>query len=662
MFTLLVALSVAAEVPGSADSVYVVVRTVPSDVRLGDVVFMEVSVRNGGDQPAQVPTRCNVKTATLRVELFDRVEATRFYFLWDCCPGSADLREEALEPGEVRVLALQMVEVPRLDWTQRRFWDPNKWRPDDYRFDVRCSGLPPSATPYIYIDRRPEKEMEALLKYYDGGFKAPAPPGWDYYRPTLGFFGLLSFPAVCSLPDELAAIEQKLSAGSLRDMVHATRLTAEVYDAKSPEEQRRAADVLFQWLDAQHEIARHWMAMRLVSWSSGNKGLGEYGFEFIDGLIPRLPRKYGGQNWPEQYREQNDSARRAYLDYIHQQQRSPRPTEAEDPQAASETDKQQPPSGQAAPTLTAANARLIGNIRAAGGQVWLPGRGRRLGIAGFGVRLPGKIATAEMVAKLAELGAVEFLSITGPEAADESLDGLAMLPGLRVLALRDTRISDAALRSLRGLQELERVELGHEDNKGTRITGEGLVNLQALPKLRHLYLTMTDVNDAALEHLSSMTNLTGLGLGHTKITSEGLKHIAPLRQLRSLSLYSTQVDDKGLEHLRGLTQLRSLLLMDTKVTDRGLRYVANFKELEYLYLPGNYEVTDEGLEHLQGLTKLRFLSLYSTEISDGGLKYLEGMQKLERLHLDGTNVTAEGIAGLQQALPETEIVGGRLPP
>ena len=55
------------------------------------------------------------------------------------------------------------------------------------------------------------------------------------------------------------------------------------------------------------------------------------------------------------------------------------------------------------------------------------------------------------------------------------------------------------------------------------------------------------------------------------------------------------------------------------------------------------------------MTTLEVLFLVRTKIGDAGLKHLAGMTNLEHLGLAGTQVTAEGVADLQKALPNCKI-------
>ncbi len=309
------------------DSLILWVETTPQEVRLGDPVFVRISARNTGKEPIVIPARFPQEIGGLcRFELVDNRERTRFAFSPDG-GGSGGVSKTTLAPDDVAIVLYDVLALPRPDWFDRRFWMPKEWRSDSYELAARLRlGKRVYYETFgskIHIDRRPENEIAALREFYNGGIHAPSPPGWTWDRPTLGLFGAIGLPCVGSLPDELAAIEQELSAGSLRDAVHGTRLTARLYDAKKLDERREAADELVQWLDARHEIARHWMAMQLVYWASNNRGLGEYRFEFVDRLIPRGPEQYGGRNWQDQYRQQNDSRRRSYLEYLQRPQAPP---------------------------------------------------------------------------------------------------------------------------------------------------------------------------------------------------------------------------------------------------------------------------------------------------------------------------------------------------
>ncbi|HKB40357.1 MAG TPA: hypothetical protein VKD72_28260, partial [Gemmataceae bacterium] len=80
----------------------------------------------------------------------------------------------------------------------------------------------------------------------------------------------------------------------------------------------------------------------------------------------------------------------------------------------------------------------------------------------------------------------------------------------------------------------------------------------------------TQVTDAGLKELAGLKNLQELDLGHTQVTGVGLKELNELKDLQWLDLSRTKLTDAGLMQLKGLKKLRSLYLRKTEVTDAGV--------------------------------------------------------------------------------------------
>jgi hypothetical protein len=137
-------------------------------------------------------------------------------------------------------------------------------------------------------------------------------------------------------------------------------------------------------------------------------------------------------------------------------------------------------------------------------------------------------------------------------------------------------------------------------------------------------------NDDALRHLSTLRNLRGLDLGYSDVTNAGLSRIQSLSELRWLNLYGTRVTDDGLQYLQGLSNLEALALADDEFTDRCLEYTTT-------------------------LPNLRILNLNGCRITDDGVKWLCQHKNLEHLFLYNTEVTSEGIRELHRALPQCKI-------
>lgn len=293
------------------DSLAVWIECTPQELQFGDVVFVRISVRNTATKPTVVPSQFPRDLGLCRLEVVDAREQTRFVFVPDGI-GCGGVPNATLAPGDVAVVLYDVLAMPRLHWMGSRFWAPETWRPDSYelRAYLRMGKQVYREVfgPEIRIARRADGEMAALRERYGGGrWQRKAPLDWDWDQPTLALFGLTTFSVDASTRENLAALENTLSAGSLRHLVHVTLLTHAVYDAQELNRKRQATGQLLAWLDGQHEIARHWMAMRLHSWCWHNSGLGTFAYELVDEVIRRLPERLGAD---QDYQE---SARRHYL-------------------------------------------------------------------------------------------------------------------------------------------------------------------------------------------------------------------------------------------------------------------------------------------------------------------------------------------------------------
>ncbi|MCA9078241.1 MAG: hypothetical protein KDA93_24645 [Planctomycetaceae bacterium] len=131
---------------------------------------------------------------------------------------------------------------------------------------------------------------------------------------------------------------------------------------------------------------------------------------------------------------------------------------------------------------------------------------------------------------------------------------------------------------------------------------------------------------------------------------EILPHLPLLRQVR----IGSEVDDAALEHLSNVAPLHVMNLPQGTFTDEGLRSLSTLPQLELLRFHSPH-VTDDGLSHIARLPSLRFLHLIRVPITDAGLKHLEGLDQLESLYLDGCDCTDDGILQLLEALPDLHL-------
>lgn len=90
--------------------------------------------------------------------------------------------------------------------------------------------------------------------------------------------------------------------------------------------------------------------------------------------------------------------------------------------------------------------------------------------------------------------------------------------------------------------------------------------LQSLSKqLVWLKLDHADVNDASLDVISKLTELTRLQLSNATISDKGLLKLQSLQELQSLNLTGTKVTAQGVVQLKVLKKLKHLYLYQTAV-------------------------------------------------------------------------------------------------
>jgi tetratricopeptide (TPR) repeat protein len=210
----------------------------------------------------------------------------------------------------------------------------------------------------------------------------------------------------------------------------------------------------------------------------------------------------------------------------------------------------------------------------------------------------------------------------GPDAPD-----VMTLFNRTSLILNDERLDDAGLAHIRGLVNLESLEIHG------RFSDAGLAHLEPLTNLKELRIQERviipapaepppGITDAGLAHLERLAHLVELTLfAPGAIHDAGLAHLAALGSLEHLVLIGAELHGPGLAHLRGLTRLRVVNLANTPLDDAGLAHLPPLASLQTLDL-ADTKVSDAGLVHLRKLTGLRALDVARTEVTEAGIERL----------------------------------------
>lgn len=341
---------------------------------------------------------------------------------------------------------------------------------------------------------------------------------------------------------------------------------------------------------------------------------------------------------------------------------------------------------------------VVRTIEAAGGRAtvydYVPRFGATIFSAVLGSRIYQRVREVDLsgtgfkdadLEQFHQLTHLRTLCLDGTKVADAGLQHLRRNANLESLNLNGTLVTDAGLQHLQELGSLWEL-----NTSGTQITYEGVADLQralpGAPNLKQqracdeLYAVgatgfgvvgmsddpLADEVDSVrfhggrgvidLRHLQHLPRLRGLDFVAANVTGNVLSGLESVPQLEEIRFINAQVTNKDLEHLKPLTKLKEVWLEWSRIDDNGLAHLGGLSSLQKLYLNGT-NVTGLGFRHLKGLSQLEVLDLGGCQyIYDADLKDLHCLKRLRRLVLEDARVTTTGVAQLQKALPNAQII------
>ncbi|CAD6252656.1 unnamed protein product [Miscanthus lutarioriparius] len=184
------------------------------------------------------------------------------------------------------------------------------------------------------------------------------------------------------------------------------------------------------------------------------------------------------------------------------------------------------------------------------------------------------------------------------------------------------------------------VEIGLSKCNG--VTDDGIVSLVAhCCDLRTIDVTCCHLltNGALAAIAENCRKIECLRLESCPFISEkGLEPIATLcSHLKEVDLTDCRINDAALQHLASCSELLILKLgLCSSISDEGLVYISsNCGKLVELDLYRCSAITDDGLAAVaSGCKKIRMLNLcYCTQITDAGLKHVSALEELTNLEL-----------------------------
>lgn len=205
------------------------------------------------------------------------------------------------------------------------------------------------------------------------------------------------------------------------------------------------------------------------------------------------------------------------------------------------------------------------------------------------------------------------------------------------------QLKPADLPPLLEAQELEYLSL-HSARKA--LNEEVCRRIAKLPHLRSLMLQYTNVQDAWLESIGSISSLEELTLAQNPVTDAGIAKLSELKHLWRLSVSETRVTGDAIARLPYAGSLREVIIGDPRrPADADVRTLIGAADsLERLLVKS--KASAESLKDIGRLRRLREFGLQGIAVTAEHLRYLATLPQLSTLLLDGCQVSDEAWAAL----------------
>jgi len=325
--TFLLPLLLAVTAPPGLFPVVASLETSPRGIQLGDPVFAKVTICNWGSEPVEIPLGF-IWGSTL----FFYIDNSASEYTYEARQGygGGGVAPGILPPRKPCVVAYEIIELPPADHFSRDFWSEiAALGGGAIRAHLRHKLIDPmkGASAGVHIKRRPDGEMKQLSRLYAESTRrreqARLPDDFDYTRPQPGYFGLSSLSLDEDTVHGLLSMEDDLSPGTLRDIVHLTKMMRAIYDGKEEPKRMETVRDLLGWLDSLPEIERHCLAIEILKWCGSSSPYEPVFFELADGVIDRLPeRAFQKDDYRKYWRSQLMGDRPPFAEYLKQRAKS----------------------------------------------------------------------------------------------------------------------------------------------------------------------------------------------------------------------------------------------------------------------------------------------------------------------------------------------------
>jgi hypothetical protein len=200
---------------------------------------------------------------------------------------------------------------------------------------------------------------------------------------------------------------------------------------------------------------------------------------------------------------------------------------------------------------------------------------------------------------------------------NDDLRFLAECQGLQAIGLGgNQQLNASGLRYLVQLPKLEYLYLGQ-----TRVNLEMAIALSQLSNVRLLDLNGCGVDNRCLLHLANMRSLQDLCLTNNAISDDGIKDLLKLK-LQTLRLTETDITDAAVETLSTMTSLQVLSLTENRLTDRSIDSLKKLANLRWLQIDRN-PISASAISKLVSLNQLVRLDIHECKWNEAEFAELQ---------------------------------------
>jgi Leucine-rich repeat (LRR) protein len=180
--------------------------------------------------------------------------------------------------------------------------------------------------------------------------------------------------------------------------------------------------------------------------------------------------------------------------------------------------------------------------------------------------------------------------------------------------------------------------------------GVGLKWIADFHALEKLNLSISNIFDADIEHLSSLNHLADLSLNRLCITESGLLHLTGIPSLETLDISAMNQCRLGWPPGVSVGGFgRPPDVCDRPecrgISGPGLDVLGELPNLKSLTLSGSI-ATDANMAHLSELGAIQELRIYNAPLTDAGLRHLYNLDSVESLEIRAGRITGSAYADL----------------